>query len=405
MSGGNPATNTIVVDHPVTARIFQKVYEIVQRIENPFLVKVYSIKKNPLRIILEEFSPLERSLTPQEVAHLRDVVRVLNENGIVLTRIVRRHFSVVDGRVKLYLLADAGIVSPTDPYKWKIAPLNLEYIKRMVRNCDFDSYISGVYRLSTITSCAVRRFLITNTVSRKRELEKKKKKEKTDAIRDEFRVRNYIQTGNDIQKIPTPALRRFLGVDGSRQHLQDRLRLERQTRNRARLEKVAHSRKNVLTRDSGADDILQTRVMDPILYQERSIRDVFADQECDYRLLLVRDSDGVLRPTLFENRTPEIMYRCVEDLPWRNYLSRQDYFFNIRAFDGGRYLIPRTTLDRIMVIESSDEVFKVVSRDAIQEMDFTSRLHCQDGSDTLLYIPDTQESQRLNRLLSQYICR
>jgi hypothetical protein len=406
MNAQSPATNTIETDDPVLARVFRGVYEAVASIQDPFLIRVFSISgRSPLRITIENFAPLPaRALTHREVAGIRGAIRLLETRGIVLTRITRHSLGVVDGRIKLCVIADAGVVSPTDPYKWKTRPMDIDFTKSLMRSCDFDSYISGVYKLSEITACAARRFFASNTAMRKKELKKRKLIAIRDAARGEFLVRHYLQTGNDIDKIPTPALRKFFGLTQARRDLQDRLRLERQGRNRERLRQAAARPKKkslVFTRDTIPEEILQIQVMDPILYQERALGQVLADRHSDYRVLLVREAGGVVRPALYENRTPDIVYRCVDDRPWKDFLRQQDYFFNIRTFDGGRYLIPRMALPRIMVVEPSEDVFRVVSREAIQEMDFTSRLHCQDGSETRLYRPDTTETQRMNRWLSR----
>jgi len=88
---------------------------------------------------------------------------------------------------------------------------------------------------------------------------------------------------------------------------------------------------------------------------------------------------------LYENRLPEIVYRCVDDRPWNDYLTETDYFFTIRTFEGDRYLIPVVELPRILVISPTDERVRLISKDAIQSRNVVSALHCTDRDVMRLY--------------------
>lgn len=363
-------------------RVYRRVYEIVRTIDHPSLVRVLEV--SPKRIRVEDFQPIpSRSLTFKEIADLEDVVDLLESRGVIITHLTRKHLGSIDGVVKLCLLVDAGIESARDPYKWSVKPVKLDDAVQRLRRCDFDSYISGVYKLRLFVVCALDRFIRSNDARRRKE-RKKMLTTRRDTARDEFRIRHYLQTGTGVDTIPTPALRRYLG-ESSRgvpdQDLVALLQKRRQERARAFRRQQAHTKKTLRVQ-SPASGIFDVMVMDSVQLEERPLGEILS--ATPYNILLVFDGK-VFRPALYENRIPEIVYRCVDDRPWGDYLTEIDYFFNIRTFEGDRYLIPAVELPRILVISPTDERVRLISKDAIQSRNVVSALHCTDRDVMRLY--------------------
>lgn len=156
-----------------------KIYKIVEKINHPNIVKIYKIHKlnNNIAIDMEYFLPMIQEYEGPEYFHIfnkkelkeiQDAVNELNKNNIIIVKLTREHLGFDSNhKVKFINFLDSGIQSQNNPYKWYLKPKNFEYNKKRLRRCDFYSYLSGVYKLKELDTCAFQLFQKANTNRRK----------------------------------------------------------------------------------------------------------------------------------------------------------------------------------------------------------------------------------------------
>lgn len=376
------------------------IYKRVARAQHPSVAPV--IRATRTRVEIRACEPLPaRALTDTELAQIRDGLDALRRQGIIVPQLLRSHLGWHQGAVCICLLPHAGIVSSKNPYKWIMEPFLLDKTHYGLRQCDFDAYISGVFHLDLLTECAWKRFVRRNTSRRRREAETKRVAAQRRRLREDYRVRRYLQTGEGgTAGLAASALRRVLGATtSSRQALLETLQSHRrhrhdQTRSRAATaSKVVHA----------LQDLIHAPVLDPIQLEETPLHRFV--RTTDYHVLIVLEN-GRLRAAPYTDGNPEICYACRAHRPWQAYLPFPGDYYLIRSFEGDRYLIPRIDpLPRILVVEATHDTALVVSRRAIQEMNFVGSLHCQPGSEMRVYTPNHRQSERARQILNPVLLR
>lgn len=374
------------------------VYRRVARVQHPSVAPV--IRATRRHVEIRKCEPLPgRALTDTELVQIRDALDALRQQGIIVPDLRRSHLGWHEGTVCICLLPHAGIVSSKNRYKWVMEPFLLDRELYGLRQCDFDAYISGVFPLDLLTECAWKRFVRQNTSRRRREAKMKRLVEQRRRLREDYHVRRYLQTGEgDTMALAASALRRVLGVSiSSKQKLLERLQSHRRARH-----VQAHSRATTITKFTRTvQDLIQMPVLDPIQLEETPLGRLL--QTTGYRLLIVREN-GTVRAAPYGDTDPEICYTCRPNRSWQAYLPFPGDYYLIRSFEGDRYLIPRIDpLPRILVVDSTQDTALVVSRRAIQEMNFVGSLHCQQGSEMRVYTPNDHQSVKAQQVFRPFI--
>jgi hypothetical protein len=169
---GKPYVRQLIdTGHPVI-----KLYEIVQQIDHPNIVKIYRIHKlsiyeegDTTAIDMEFFTPMLEErwyhiFTAPELRKIKDALKTLNAHRIIMVKLTRENICFVDHhKFKIFGFGlDQGIQSINNPYRWYFKPWNFDKNKERLRSCNFYSYLSGVYKLTELDDCAFELFKRAN---------------------------------------------------------------------------------------------------------------------------------------------------------------------------------------------------------------------------------------------------